>query len=134
MQPILLEPKITHCKYGIKKHYQQHSRKHFPNEIYWGWVKSQDNPADIASKITFDIVPKLNSNIYREGPISYLTNRPWSHLFMSIKRDGTEVFTPPVNTEGLNMCLTCTAPENCGLAMAMANTKRKIRLDDELYP
>ena len=53
---------------------------------------------------------------------------------MSIKRDGTEVFTPPINTEGLSMCLTCTAPESRGLAMAMVNTKRIILIEDDLYP
>ena len=83
------------------------AKRIFPNAIIsFYWIDSESNPSDIVSKLTFRNVDKINSNLWRHGPIRFLTSTPGNIRFYRILRDGSEDYSPPTTNASAHNCLS----------------------------
>ena len=56
----------------------------------------------------------INSSFYRCGPIDYLREEPYGHVFLTVTRDGGE-YNPPSTELGIvstDQCSVCKFPES----------------------
>ena len=54
--------------------------------IRFGWARGGKNPADLTSKMFLTPSEIINSSFYRSGPIEYLTQDPYGHVFLEVTR------------------------------------------------
>ena len=68
----------------------------------------------------------INNNLYRCGPIDYLTADPYDHIFLEVTKSGEKNYPPPAESGvvSLSNCSICSIPETCLLFLANV---RKIR-------
>ena len=62
--------------------------------IRYGWGRGEKNPADLTSKLFLTPSKIINSTFYRQGPIDYLKQDPYGHVFLTVTKDG-EQYNPP---------------------------------------
>ena len=62
--------------------------------IRYGWVRGDSNPADLTSKLFMTPSAIINSSFYRNGPLDYLKEDPYGHVFLTVTRDGEEYNQP----------------------------------------
>ena len=87
-----------------------------PNTIIrYGWTRGDSNPADLTSKLFLTPSAIINSSFYCNGPVYYLSDDPYGHVFLTVNRDG-ENYNPPPSELGVvsvDQCSVCKFPENC---------------------
>ena len=73
------------------------------------------NPSDFTSKMFLTPSEIINSAFYRCGPIDYLTQNPYDHVFLEVTKAGEKYHPPPGNSGvvSLNNCSVCLIPETC---------------------
>ena len=91
-------------------------------KIRFGWARGEKNPANLMSKMFLTPSEIINSSFYRCGPIDYLTQDPYDHVFLEVTKVGEKYYPPPSNSGvvSLNNCSVCLIPETCLLFMANA--------------
>ena len=97
--------------------------------IRYGWVRGDSNPADLTSKLFMTPSAIINSSFYRNGPLDYLKEDPYGHVFLTVTRDGEEYNQPPteLGVVSIDQCLVCKLPETC--LIFLANLSRRIQPD-----
>ena len=90
--------------------------------IRFGWARSQNNPADLTSKMFLTPSEIINSSFYRHVFIEYLSHEPYDHVFLKVTKSGEKYFPPPSSSGvvSLNNCSVCQIPETCLVFMANA--------------
>ena len=63
--------------------------------IRFGWASGDRNPADLTIKMFLTPSEIINSSFYRSGPIEYLTQEPYDHVFLEVTKSGEKYFPPP---------------------------------------
>ena len=83
--------------------------------IRYRWARGDSNPADLTSKLFLTPSAIINSSFYRNGPLDYLKEDPYCHVFHTVTRDGEEYKPPPteLGVVSVDQCSLCKFPENC---------------------
>ena len=92
--------------------------------IRFRWAGGKKIPSDLKSKMFLTPSQMINSSFYRCGPIDYLTQDPYDHVFLEVTKVGEKYYPPPSNSGvvSLNNCSVCLIPETC--LLFMVNAKR----------
>ena len=90
--------------------------------IRYGWGRGEKNPVDLTSKMFFTPTKIINNVFYRKGPIDYLRQDPYEHVFLTVTKDGEQYTSPPaeLGVVSLNHCTVCQIPEQCLVFLANA--------------
>ena len=97
--------------------------------IRFGWTRGDSNPADLTSKLFLTPSAIINSSFYPNGPVDYLSEDPYGHVFLTINRDGKNYNPPPseLGVVSVDQCSVCKFPESC--LVFLANILRRIQPD-----
>ena len=92
--------------------------------IRYGWGRGETNPADLTSKLFLTPPKIINSSFYRQGPIDYLKQDPYGHVFLTVTKDGEQYNPPPaeLGVVSIDHCAVCKVPDQC--LVFLANVKR----------
>ena len=84
--------------------------------------RGEKNPADLTSKMFLTPTKIINSVFYRKGPIDYLKQDPYEHVFLTVTKDGEQYNQPPteLGVVSVNHCTICQIPEQCLVFLANA--------------
>ena len=94
--------------------------------IRYGWAKGDINPADLTSKLFLTPSKIINGSFYRNGPLDYLKEDPYGHVFLAVTKDGEQYNPPPaeIAVVSTDHCGICKVPDHC--LIFLANLSRSV--------